>query len=89
MIGAARPWRVTPPAGAHSPVPGTGGGSQTMTIIIVHRWAMEARSGRLPFSKLDVLHRHNLDFVLRDFGLERVDEEADANAGHLALSDAK
>jgi hypothetical protein len=32
--------------------------------------AMEAvRAGRIPFSKLDVLHRHNLDRVLADFGL--------------------
>lgn len=35
----------------------------------------EVRSGRLPFSKLDVLHRRNLDVVLRDLGLaERLDE---------------
>jgi 2-haloacid dehalogenase len=34
----------------------------------------EVRSGRLPFSKLDVLHRRNLDVVLRAFGLDRVDE---------------
>ena len=34
----------------------------------------EVRSGRLPFSKLDVLHRRNLDVVLKDFGLDRVDE---------------
>jgi 2-haloacid dehalogenase len=34
----------------------------------------EVRSGRLPFSKLDVLHRRNLDIVLRAFGLDRIDE---------------
>ena len=34
----------------------------------------EVRSGRLPFSKLDVLHRRNLDRVLRDLGIEQVDE---------------
>jgi len=34
----------------------------------------EVRSGRLPFSKLDVLHRRNLDVVLKDFGLDHVDE---------------
>ncbi len=35
----------------------------------------EVRSGRLPFSKLDALHRRNLDVVLSDFGLDaRVDE---------------
>ncbi len=39
----------------------------------------EVRAGRLPFSKLDVLHRRNLDIVLRDFGLDRVDEAARAN----------
>ena len=39
--------------------------------------AMEdVRSGRLPFSKLDVLHRRNLDVVLRDFGLDALDEAA-------------
>jgi 2-haloacid dehalogenase len=34
----------------------------------------EVRAGRLPFSKLDVLHRRNLDIVLRDFRLEQLDE---------------
>jgi 2-haloacid dehalogenase len=34
----------------------------------------EVRSGRLPFSKLDVLHRRNLDVVLHDLGLDRIDE---------------
>lgn len=32
------------------------------------------RSGRLPFSKLDLLHRRNLDVVLRALDLDRVDE---------------
>src|SRR5262245_65620043 len=37
--------------------------------------AMEdVRSGRLPFSKLDLLHRRNLDVVLQQFGLREVDE---------------
>lgn len=40
-----------------------------------YQGAMEAvRSGRLPFCKLDVLHRHNLDRVLGAFGLDAVDE---------------
>jgi 2-haloacid dehalogenase len=34
----------------------------------------EVRTGRLPFSKLDVLHRRNLDVILRDFDLDRIDE---------------
>jgi 2-haloacid dehalogenase len=34
----------------------------------------EVRAGRLPFSKLDRLHRRNLDVVLAALGLERVDE---------------
>jgi 2-haloacid dehalogenase len=34
----------------------------------------EVRSGRLPFSKLDVLHRRNLDVVLKASGLDRIDE---------------
>jgi 2-haloacid dehalogenase len=35
----------------------------------------EVRAGRIPFSKLDVLHRRNLDVVLHDLGLDdRVDE---------------
>ncbi|MEO7008510.1 MAG: haloacid dehalogenase type II [Caldimonas sp.] len=39
--------------------------------------AMEdVRSGRLPFSKLDVLHRRNLDVVLGTFGLGQLDEAA-------------
>jgi 2-haloacid dehalogenase len=36
----------------------------------------EVRSGRIPFSKLDVIHRRNLDRILPRFGLERVAEEA-------------
>lgn len=36
----------------------------------------EVRAGRLPFCKLDVLHRRNLDIVLKDFGLDHLDEAA-------------
>jgi len=39
----------------------------------------EVRAGRFPYSKLDVLHRRNLDIVLRDFGLERVPDAVRAN----------
>lgn len=39
----------------------------------------EVRSGLLPFSKLDRLHRRNLDVVLKNFGLERIDETTRAN----------
>jgi 2-haloacid dehalogenase len=35
----------------------------------------EVRSGRIPFSKLDVIHRRNLDRIRARFGLERVEEE--------------
>jgi 2-haloacid dehalogenase len=42
--------------------------------------AMEAvRSGRLPFGKLDALHRRNLDVVLAARGLDRVDAAARAS----------
>lgn len=34
----------------------------------------EVRRGRLRFCKLDVLHRRNLDVILRDFDLDRIDE---------------
>ena len=40
----------------------------------------EVRAGRLPFSKLDVLHRRNLNIVLTQLGLERVDESARLSA---------
>jgi 2-haloacid dehalogenase len=43
----------------------------------------EVRSGRLPFSKLDVLHRRNLDTVLRDLGLDQVGE---STRQHLNLA---
>jgi 2-haloacid dehalogenase len=36
----------------------------------------EVRAGRLPFSKLDVLHRRNLDVVLHAFGLDPLVDEA-------------
>lgn len=39
----------------------------------------EVRAGRLPFSKLDALHRRNLDIVLRQFGLDGVDEPTRVN----------
>jgi 2-haloacid dehalogenase len=46
--------------------------------------AMEdVRSGRLPFSKLDVLHRRNLDAILKDFAVDQVDE---ATRLHLNLA---
>jgi 2-haloacid dehalogenase len=34
----------------------------------------EVRAGRLPFCKLDALHRRNLDVVLAQLGLDRIDE---------------
>jgi len=42
--------------------------------------AMDAvRSGRLPFSTLDVLHRRNLDAILSGFGLGQLDEATRTN----------
>jgi 2-haloacid dehalogenase len=35
----------------------------------------EVRSGRLPFCKLDVLHRHNLERILPRFGLANLSDE--------------
>jgi 2-haloacid dehalogenase len=35
----------------------------------------EVRSGRIPFSKLDVLHRHNLVRILPRFGLQNLSDE--------------
>ena len=34
----------------------------------------EVRSGRLPFTKLDALHRRNLDVILREFALDGIEE---------------
>jgi 2-haloacid dehalogenase len=34
----------------------------------------EVRSGKLPFSKLDVLHRRNLEVVLKEFAINGLDE---------------
>jgi 2-haloacid dehalogenase len=42
----------------------------------------EVRSGRIPFSKLDVLHRHNLERILPHFGLAGLSEEATARLNH-------
>jgi 2-haloacid dehalogenase len=39
----------------------------------------EVRSGRLPFSKLDVLHRRNLDTILPRFGFGHLDEATRAD----------
>jgi 2-haloacid dehalogenase len=39
----------------------------------------EVRSGRIPFSKLDVLHRRNLDQILTRFGLGDLDESTRTN----------
>src|SRR5579862_8203238 len=35
----------------------------------------EVRAGRLPFSKLDVLHRRNLDLIAPRFGIDALGEE--------------
>jgi 2-haloacid dehalogenase len=35
----------------------------------------EVRSGRIPFSKLDVLHRRNLERILPRFGISSLDEK--------------
>jgi 2-haloacid dehalogenase len=43
----------------------------------------EVRSGRMPFCKLDALHRRNLDVVLQNFGLDAVD---DGTRRHLNLA---
>jgi 2-haloacid dehalogenase len=43
----------------------------------------EVRSGRRPFSKLDVLHRRNLDVILNAYGIDQVDE---ATRSHLNLA---
>jgi len=39
----------------------------------------EVRSGRIPFCKLDVLHRHNLERILPRFGISGLAEEAARN----------
>src|SRR5207249_10403358 len=39
----------------------------------------EMRSGRMPFSKLYVLHRRNLDVILEDFGLSDLNESTRSN----------
>ena len=39
----------------------------------------EVRTGKIPFSKLDVLHRRNLERILRRFALDGLDETVLAN----------
>jgi len=43
----------------------------------------EVRTGKIPFSKLDVLHRRNLDVVLKDYGIDHV---SDPVRNHLNLA---
>jgi len=43
----------------------------------------EVRTGQIPFSKLDVLHRRNLEVVLKEFKIRDLDEAAKA---HLNLA---
>ena len=43
----------------------------------------KVRSGQIPFSKLDLLHRRNLDQVLKDFGL---DDPPEATRADLNLA---
>jgi 2-haloacid dehalogenase len=38
----------------------------------------DVRTGRIPFSKLDVLHRHNLERILPRFGLADLSEDTPA-----------
>jgi 2-haloacid dehalogenase len=39
----------------------------------------DVRSGRVPFSKLDVPYRRNLDAILKDFRLDHLDEPTRVN----------
>jgi 2-haloacid dehalogenase len=39
----------------------------------------EVRSGRIPFSKLDVLHRRNLEITLKRFAVDKLGEEEKRN----------
>jgi 2-haloacid dehalogenase len=39
----------------------------------------EVRSGRIPFSKLDVLHRHNLERIMPRFGISGLTEDVARN----------
>ena len=54
----------------------------------------EVRSGKIPFSKLDVLHRRNLERILPRFGIKDLTEETlrevrhDLPRGFYLLSDA-
>ena len=43
----------------------------------------EVSAGRIPFSKLDVLHRRNLNVILKDYGIDHIDE---ATRRHLNLA---
>ncbi|HET9206242.1 MAG TPA: haloacid dehalogenase type II [Burkholderiaceae bacterium] len=43
----------------------------------------EVRTGQIPFSKLDVLHRRNLEVVLKEFKIRDLDE---ATKAHLNLA---
>jgi 2-haloacid dehalogenase len=43
----------------------------------------EVRSGRIPFSRLDIIHRHNLDRIRPRFGLEKLSED---DTVHLNLA---
>ena len=43
----------------------------------------EVRTGQIPFSKLDVLHRRNLEVVLKEFSIRDLDE---ATKVHLNLA---
>lgn len=43
----------------------------------------EVRSGRVAFATLDELHRRNLDRVLRQFGLDTLDDPVRAELAHL------
>ncbi len=43
----------------------------------------EVRSGRIPFSRLDIIHRRNLDRIRPRFGLEKLSE---ADVVHLNLA---
>ena len=43
----------------------------------------EVRAGHISFSKLDVLHRRNLNVILKDYGIDHIDE---ATRQHLNLA---
>ncbi|MGB7182454.1 MAG: haloacid dehalogenase type II [Burkholderiaceae bacterium] len=75
VFGTVVDWHGSIAREVEATFPGVNGGDFASAWRAGYKPAMDrVRTGELPWTKIDDLHRMNLDQVLSDFGLDHVDE---------------